>query len=174
MVKSSPENDDDRYVEHADHLSLTSNLHPPEKSPPMPLTPLSSTLTKRASVTPLSSTLTRPPCINIKTRDFKSCSIHTYEVPSCKSCGINTYKKWGGVRAKVPGGITREGVQPQASTREPRVEAQGTFDLPSAARIESARTGGFAGIGRPKRSGTMRNGLFLGVAAILLWFAPAE
>src|SRR3989442_2100263 len=84
---------------------------------------------------------------------------------AAKSFSFNTYKKHTGGE----GG----GVEPRASTRELRVKAQGTFDLPSAPRIESARTSGFARMGRPKRSGTMRNGLFLGVAAILLWFALA-
>src|SRR5712692_5322874 len=60
-----------------------------------PVSALTSTLTRRAPVTPLSSTLTKPSRKSIKTRDFNSCRIHTYEVPSRKLCRINTYKKQG-------------------------------------------------------------------------------
>src|SRR5713226_6180550 len=75
-----------------------------------PVSALTSTLTRRASVTPLSSTLTRPSRKSIKTRDFNSCRIHTYEVPSRKPCRINTYKKQGGgggehcLRVPIPSG----------------------------------------------------------------------
>src|SRR6266851_4956850 len=77
----------------------------------------------------------------------KNASANHLESHSCKNTGLkvpcfHTLTKKG----------RGEGVPPRAAHHEPLAQAQRTFDLPSAARIESARTSGFARIGRPKRS----------------------
>src|SRR5712692_11056291 len=91
-----------------------------------PLSALTSTLTRGASVSCLESALTRPSRKSIKTRHFNSIRCHTYEGSLRNHCRINTYKKQGWGRGPGPGARQNNegGLAPQVTGQTSQLTAQ--------------------------------------------------